>query len=101
MFEALYDQMCALVPGWRDFSALHRHALLSMAFNLGGPRLAGFVQMRAALEAEDFDRAADCALDSRWAVQTGRRALEIANMLRSKATRPVAPPVTEDMADKG
>ena len=79
------------LPGWRDFSAPRRHALISMAFNLGGPRLASFVQLRAALMAGDFDRAADCALDSRWAVQTGRRALEIARLLRSGGNAPPPP----------
>jgi len=79
------------LPGWRDFSAPRRHALISMAFNLGGPRLASFVQLRAALSAGDFDRAADCALDSRWAVQTGQRALEIAQLLRCEQDAPLSP----------
>lgn len=39
-------------------------------------------QMRAAIAAEDWDRAAAEALDSRWATQTGRRASHIAQILR-------------------
>ena len=60
----------------------------------------GFGKTRAGAEwvrwlaAGDFDRAADCALDSRWAVQTGRRALEIARLLRSGG----APPLPADRA---
>jgi lysozyme len=53
-----------------------------MAFNLGGPRLAGFTRLRAAVMRGDWDAAAGEALDSRWAVQTGRRATDIAAMLR-------------------
>ena len=57
-------------------------ALISMAFNLGAPRLAGFRRMRAAIARDDWHAAAAEALDSRWAVQTGRRAVDIAAMLR-------------------
>ena len=53
-----------------------------MAFNLGGPRLAGFTRLRDAVRRGDWDDAAAEALDSRWAVQTGRRATDIAAMLR-------------------
>ena len=53
-----------------------------MAFNLGGPRLAGFRRMRAAIAGNDCNRAADEALDSRWARQTGRRANETAALFR-------------------
>jgi len=53
-----------------------------MAFNLGGPRLAGFTRLRAAVRRGDWQAAAAEALDSRWATQTGHRATEIAAMLR-------------------
>ena len=56
-------------------------ALLSMAFNLGGPRLAGFVKMRRAIAMQDWRAAADAALDSLWARQVGSRATELARML--------------------
>jgi len=53
-----------------------------MAFNLGQTRLAGFKRLRAAVLAGDWDWAAAEALDSRWASQTGRRAAELAALLR-------------------
>ena len=56
-------------------------ALLSMAFNLGGPRLAGFVEMRRAIARKDWPAVADAALDSLWARQVGPRATELARML--------------------
>ena len=56
---------------FRQASAMRQHALISMAFNMGKPRLDGFVKMIAAIKAGDWDRAADEALNSRWASQTG------------------------------
>lgn len=67
---------------WRSYSAHRRAALLSMSFNLGGPRLMGFVKMRAALLACDFTTAADEALNSKWAGQIGQRATDIAAMIK-------------------
>ena len=81
---AIAAAACAEIfgPGFAGMSAPRRHALISMAFNMGGARLAGFRRMRAALEIDDWTTAAAEALDSRWAVQTGRRAVHIAAMLR-------------------
>ena len=74
----ILDIWCA---EWRQFSAARCAALLSMAFNLGGPRLSGFRKMRRALLRHDFDEAASQALDSKWASQVPRRAREIAAMI--------------------
>ena len=69
------------LTGWRDFSPSRKSALLSMAFNLGAPRLCHFVKLRSALIAGDFDTAAAEALDSKWARQVGGRADEIAALI--------------------
>ena len=63
-------------------------ALMSMAFNLGAPRLGGFRRMRAAIQSGDWHQAAREALDSRWASQVGTRAGEIADMLCSTKPMP-------------
>jgi lysozyme len=52
-----------------------------MAFNLGGPRLASFRRMRAAILDGIWLQAASEALHSRWARQVGRRSTEIIGML--------------------
>lgn len=70
-------------PWWRDLDNARQRALANMAFNLGYPRLAGFKKMLAALQAEDWDEAADQALDSRWAVQVGDRADRVAELIRN------------------
>lgn len=67
---------------WRSLSDTRRRGLLNMAFNIGWPRLSGFVNMLAALERADYETAADAALDSVWAQQVGERAKRIAGMIR-------------------
>lgn len=66
---------------WRAFSAPRQAALLSMAFNLGAPRLSTFIKLRAALMARDFTTASAEALNSKWAQQVGYRAQQIADLL--------------------
>lgn len=56
--------------------------LINMAYNLGLPRLLTFRKMIAHLEHGEFDRAAEECLDSKWARQVGRRAEDIAGMIR-------------------
>ena len=68
---------------WRGLPPSVRRALVRMCFNLGYPRLSGFKKTLAALEAGDFERAADEALDSVWAGQVGDRAQRIADLIRA------------------
>jgi hypothetical protein len=53
-----------------------------MAFNVWKPCLAGFRQMRAAINRGNWQGAADEAKNSLWARQTRRRATDIAAGLR-------------------
>lgn len=68
---------------WREMTKNRQRGLTNMAFNLGWPRLSGFRKMLVALEAGDYDEAANQALDSRWAIQVGARAERIAELFRS------------------
>ena len=61
----------AVVAG---LDAVRQRVLVDMGFNLGIPTLLKFQNMWAAIEEEDFETAADEAMDSRWAKQVGRRA---------------------------
>lgn len=65
-----------------DFTDARQRALINMCFNLGSARLSGFRNMWKAIGDNDWRRAADEALDSRWARQVGPRADRIAAMLR-------------------
>lgn len=56
--------------------------LLDMCFNLGPSRLAGFAKMISALLEDDFERAAEEMLDSKWARQVGDRAKHLADVMK-------------------
>ena len=71
------------VDWWRDMSEERQQALANMCFNLGWPRLSTFKKMLSALEAGDYDLAADEALDSKWARQVGARAARISKQIRN------------------
>ena len=58
-------------------------SLCEMSYQLGVPKLRGFRKMLAAIERKDWEKAADEALDSRWARQTPNRARRIADQIRS------------------
>lgn len=57
-------------------------ALTNMCFNLGINRLLGFKKMITALMKKDYTEAAIEALDSKWAKQVGKRANDVALMIR-------------------
>jgi lysozyme len=56
-----------------------------MCFNLGYPRFSKFVNFRAAIEAQDWNKAADEAVDSRWHDQVPNRAKRLVKRLRGLA----------------
>jgi lysozyme len=82
--DVLFDLDRAL-PFWRRMPEDAQQALANMAFQLGLPRLLRFVKMIDALEAGDFDRAADECLDSLYAKQTPARASRVAALMRECA----------------
>jgi len=59
-----------------------KYALIDMCFNMGIARLLGFKKMISALRKRDYTEAAREALDSKWASQVGKRATNIAIMIR-------------------
>ena len=67
---------------WRGLGPARSAALLDMAFNLGLSGLLGFRRMLEAARRLRFEEAAAEMLDSRWAGQVGRRARELAGMMR-------------------
>ncbi|WP_018691912.1 glycoside hydrolase family protein [Algicola sagamiensis] len=77
------NKLCQEVSWIPTLTEARQIVLLNMAFNLGVQGLLDFKQMFAALEVEDYDTAADEMLDSRWAVQVGKRALELSEIMRT------------------
>jgi lysozyme len=57
--------------------------LVDMCFNMGISRLLNFRNMIKAIQADDWDKAADELLDSKYATQTKRRARMNASLLIS------------------
>lgn len=74
-----------LFPTFDTLSEVRQAVLADMVFNMGLVRLRKFQRMRRALRNEDFDTASLEMLDSTWAEQVGRRALRLAQMMRTDA----------------
>lgn len=69
-------------PKFYNYGRPRQYALTDMMFNLGSPRFKSFKKMIAAVKDEDWEKAAAEAKDSRWYVQTKRRAKRDIFMLR-------------------
>jgi lysozyme len=80
---AVIVELDRVLPWWRAMPEPKGRALANMAFNLGLPRLLKFSKMLTALECGEYDMAADEAMASKWAAQTGERAERIATIFRS------------------
>ena len=65
-----------------DLSATRQMVLMDMAFNMGVPRLLKFKKMWAAIHAGEFETASVEMLDSRWALQVGKRSQKAALRMR-------------------
>lgn len=70
------------LPWWREMTEARQTALANMAFNLGVPRLLGFVKTLDHMRARRYDAAAREMLDSTWAKQVGARARRLADLMR-------------------
>ena len=76
-------QLAPISFPWYDGLSDNRKAVLcNMMFNLGISRLMKFKKMLLALEEGNFDEASFQMLDSRWARQVGKRATELAHLMR-------------------
>ena len=65
-----------------ELDDVRQQAVANMTFNLMG-KVLDFKKMIAALVAKDWDRAANELLDSTFAYQTGQRAKDLAQMIRT------------------
>ena len=81
--DRVLEDLNRALPWWKRMSPVRQQVLANMAFNLGISRLRGFRKALAAMEAGAWHEAATEMLDSRWAKQVGRRATELADMMRT------------------
>ena len=83
--ETAMAEAIRLWPWIRKKPVAVRLGFYNMIFNMGAPRVLGFKKMLERLEVDDYQAAADEALDSKWAKQVGERAVRIADLFRSAA----------------
>ena len=68
---------------YKHLDQVRQEAMINLCFNLGITRLRKFKHALRAMEAKDYEDAADEFLDSLWATQVGQRAVEVAEMIRT------------------
>jgi lysozyme len=69
-------------PWFVELNEQRQAVIINMCFNLGLSRLKKFAGMLKAIELGDYDKAADEMLDSLWTKQVGKRAVELAAIMR-------------------
>ncbi len=74
-------QAIALVPSWEALSETRQAVLTDMCFEMGALGLSKFHGMLAAIEAQDWNRAAAEMLNSEWARQVPHRAKDDAELM--------------------
>tara|TARA_B110000858_G_scaffold111289_1_gene127375 strand:- start:629 stop:1075 length:447 start_codon:yes stop_codon:yes gene_type:complete len=68
-------------PYWDDLIPRRQAALADLAFCVGPSRFDRFTRLNAALLIHDYEKAAVEVLDSKFAEQTGTRAMDLAELL--------------------
>ena len=79
---------------FKKLDPVRQGAIVDMAYNMGTGGVDKFKNMISALEKGDYDTAASEVLNSKYASQTGNRAVKIASLIRSGAES------GESLADK-
>lgn len=82
-FNTAYNDACELFHRLDSQPDNVIRVCVNMAFNLGRPRLKRFRKMIEAVNAHNYNKAADEMVDSRWYSQVGRRSEELVAMMRS------------------
>lgn len=87
LFEHKMNQVyseCLMFDWYRLLNHARQAVIENMLFNLGLTRFRGFKKMIKALEERDYDKAAIEMMDSKWSRQVGDRAVELAEMMRTR-----------------
>lgn len=75
-------QCASYFPWYKALSEKRQEVITSMVFNLGLKGFMEFKRMTSALALGQFDTAASEMLASSWSGQVGKRAVELADMMR-------------------
>ena len=68
---------------WQKLDEVRQFVLVDMCFNMGISKLCTFKKMLSAMQRGNYIAAANEALNSKWAMQVGQRAKELAHMLKT------------------
>lgn len=71
-------------PWFIKLNTARYEILVNMCFNMGISRLHSFKKMLAALETGDYETASIEGLDSRWAKQVSKRAIELMTIMKGE-----------------
>lgn len=66
-----------------DLDEARKGVLINMAFNLGVAGLMKFKKMLMSLHCKDYKRASEEMLDSKWAKQVGKRAIDLSEQMKT------------------
>ena len=76
------DECRVLYDDFDDLPEEAQHIIANMCFNMGRPRLSNFKMMKAAVDARDWNEAAEQMIDSRWHDQVPNRAKRLVKRMR-------------------
>ena len=79
------DEAKILFPDLDDLPEIAQQVIVNMAFNMGRPRLSKFKNFIAGVNDNDWVRAAEEMMDSKWADQVGARATRLRNLILTLA----------------
>lgn len=79
----VFNDLMARTSWFRFLDPARQVAMCDMAFNLGINGVLNFHDMCAALERKDYNTAAKEMLDSLWHKQVGKRAEELAEIIKT------------------
>lgn len=71
------------IPWWINLDGVRRAVLVNMCFNLGINRLLKFKKTLSLIQDNKFEEASIEMLNSLWAKQVGKRAVELSDQLRT------------------
>lgn len=81
--QKAHEGCLSQIPFYGNLDEVRQAVLLNMAFNMGISGLLKWENTLEAIRQGDYDAGAEMMLQSKWSNQVGRRALELATMMRS------------------
>lgn len=81
--DIVLDDCNTLYENFETLPEEVQHIIANMMFNMGRPRLSKFKGMKAGVDAQDWNKAADEMVDSRWYQQVTNRAQRLVDRMRA------------------